>query len=171
MKNLIKMQGINSVKTLVWRFTSVINKYSWVTNLYYKLGNTWRKRRDGNIKKNHCFKWHLLLVIWIWMSRNKQTLMNLDIPNRIGQEYVYTWSKWTLNFLSYEMKNQQMSLFQFYSYIDGSLHVSGLQAHPQENSHNHWFSGCTVRAACRARGPNGTATEPMLVWILLRMGL
>jgi hypothetical protein len=45
-----------------------------------------------------------------------------------------------------------MSLFQFYSYIDGSLHFSGLQAHPQENSHscshNHWFSGCTVRVAC-----------------------
>jgi hypothetical protein len=52
----------------------------------------------------------------------------------------------------YEIKNQQMLLFQFYSYIDGSLHVSGQQAHPQENSHscshNHWFSGCTVRAAC-----------------------
>jgi hypothetical protein len=49
------------------------------------------------------------------------------------------------------MKTQQMSLFQFYSYIDESLHVSGPQAHPQENSHscshNHWFSGCTVRAA------------------------
>jgi hypothetical protein len=30
--------------------------------------------------------------------------------------------------LTYEMKNQQMSLCQFYSYIDGSLHVSGLQA-------------------------------------------
>jgi len=29
-----------------------------------------------------------------------------------------------------------MSLFQFYSYIDGSLHVSGPQAHPQENSHS-----------------------------------
>jgi hypothetical protein len=47
----------------------------------------------------------------------------------------------------HEMKNQQMSLFQFYSYIDGSLHVSGPQAHPQENSHscshNQWFSGCT----------------------------
>jgi len=26
------------------------------------------------------------------------------------------------------MKNQLMSLFQFYSYIDGSLHVSGPQA-------------------------------------------
>ena len=42
------------------------------------------------------------------------------------------------------MKNQLMSLFQFYPYIDGSLHVSGPQAHPQENSHscshNHWFS-------------------------------
>jgi hypothetical protein len=51
--------------------------------------------------------------------------------------------------LTYEIKDQQMSLFQFYSYIDGSLHVLGLQAHPQENSrscsHNHWFSGCSVR--------------------------
>jgi len=41
------------------------------------------------------------------------------------------------------MKNQLMSLFQFYSYIDGSLHVSGPQAHLQENSHscshNHWL--------------------------------
>jgi hypothetical protein len=40
-----------------------------------------------------------------------------------------------------------MPLFQFYSYIDESLHVSGLQAHPRENSHscshNRWFSGCT----------------------------
>jgi hypothetical protein len=108
------------------------------------------------------------------------------------------------------MKNQQMSLFRFYSYIDGSLHVSGPKAHPQENSHscshNQWSSGCTVRTAwsvCggwswwlfstgallstsrkqspwpattyRARGPNGTATEPLVVWtavwILLRMGL
>jgi hypothetical protein len=45
-----------------------------------------------------------------------------------------------------------MSLFQFYSFVDGSLHVSGPQAHPQENSHscshNHWFGGCTVLAAC-----------------------
>jgi hypothetical protein len=44
------------------------------------------------------------------------------------------------------MKYQQMSLFQFYSYIDGSLQVSGLQAYTQENSHscshNHWFSDC-----------------------------
>jgi hypothetical protein len=48
--------------------------------------------------------------------------------------------------LTYEMKTQQMSLFQFYSYIDGSLHVWGLQAHPQENSHScshsHWTNGC-----------------------------
>jgi hypothetical protein len=29
-----------------------------------------------------------------------------------------------------------MSLFQFYSYIDGSPHVSGPQAHPQEKSHS-----------------------------------
>ena len=36
-----------------------------------------------------------------------------------------------------------MSLFQFYSYIDGSLQVSGLKTHLQESSHscshNHWF--------------------------------
>jgi hypothetical protein len=48
-----------------------------------------------------------------------------------------------------------MSLFQFYSYIDESLHVSGLQARPQENSHScshkSWFSGCTVQAACSIR--------------------
>jgi len=40
-------------------------------------------------------------------------------------------------------KNQLMLLFQFYSYIAGSLHVSGAQAHLQESSHscshNHWF--------------------------------
>jgi len=50
------------------------------------------------------------------------------------------------------MKNQLMSLFQFYSYIDGSLHVSGPQAHLQEISqscsHNHWFSIRTVLVAC-----------------------
>ena len=55
-------------------------------------------------------------------------------------------------FSAYEMKNQQMSLFQFYSYIDGSLHVSGAQVHLQESSHscshNHWFSVCTVQVAC-----------------------
>ena len=43
-----------------------------------------------------------------------------------------------------------MSLF--YSYIDGSLHVSGPPAHLQENSHscshNHWFSIRTVLVAC-----------------------
>ena len=41
-------------------------------------------------------------------------------------------------------ENQLMSLFQFYLYIAGSLHVSGPQVHPQESSHscshNHWFS-------------------------------
>ena len=47
-------------------------------------------------------------------------------------------------------KNQQMSLFQFYSYIAGSLHVSGPQAHLQESSyscsHNHWFSICAAQS-------------------------
>jgi len=45
-----------------------------------------------------------------------------------------------------------MSLFKFYLYIAGSLHVSGPQAHPQESSHscshNHWFSVCTALAVC-----------------------
>ena len=45
-----------------------------------------------------------------------------------------------------------MSLFQFYLYIAGSLHVSDTQAHPQESSHscshNHWFSVCTALAVC-----------------------
>ena len=70
----------------------------------------------------------------------------------------------------YEMKNQQMSLFQFYSYIDESLHVSDPQAHLQESSHscshNHWFSVCTVQVACSVYGAldvNGTDTEPMVV--------
>ena len=47
-------------------------------------------------------------------------------------------------------ENQLMSLF--YSYIAGSLHVSGPQAHLQESScscsHNHWFSICAALFAC-----------------------
>ena len=47
-------------------------------------------------------------------------------------------------------KNQLMSLFRFYLYIAGSLHVSRPQAHPQESSHscshNHWFSVCIALA-------------------------
>jgi len=77
---------------------------------------------------------------------------------------------------AYEMKNQLMSLIQFYSYIDWSLHVSGPQAHLQESSHscshNHWFS---IRTVLDARDQNDTDTEPMVVWTavwtLLKMGL
>jgi len=47
-------------------------------------------------------------------------------------------------------ENQLMSLF--YSYIAGSLHISGPQAHLQEISyscsHNHWFSICAALFAC-----------------------
>ena len=47
-------------------------------------------------------------------------------------------------------ENQLMSLF--YSYIAGSLHVSGPQAHLQKSSyscsHNHWFSICAALFAC-----------------------
>ena len=49
-------------------------------------------------------------------------------------------------------KNQLMSLFQFYLYIVGSLHVSGPPAHPQESSHScshkHWFGVCTALTVC-----------------------
>ena len=55
-----------------------------------------------------------------------------------------------------------MSLFQFYSYVDGYLHVSGPQAHLQENSHscshNHWFGIRTVLVAYRTREQNGMDT-------------
>jgi hypothetical protein len=71
---------------------------------------------------------------------------NPDVSDRLSHTHGTKVMKITK--ATYEMKNQRMSLFQFYSYIDGSLHVSGLQAHTQENSHNHWFSGCTVRATC-----------------------
>ena len=74
---------------------------------------------------------------------------------------------------SYEMKNQQMSLFQFYSYIDGSLHVSGVQAHLQESSHSclqQPLFQCLYRSGrvlCmllyRARNLNSTDTEPMVI--------
>jgi len=71
-----------------------------------------------------------------------------------------------------------MSLFHFYLYIAGSLHVSGPQAHPQDSSHNcshnHWFSICTA-LAYRAHGQSSTHTEPMVVWTdvwtFLKMGL
>jgi len=47
-------------------------------------------------------------------------------------------------------ENQLMSLF--YSYIAGSLHISGPQAHLQESwyscSYNHWFSFCAALFAC-----------------------
>jgi hypothetical protein len=50
------------------------------------------------------------------------------------------------------MKNQLMSLLQFYLYVVRSLHVSGPPAHPQEISHSclhtHWFSIRTVLVVC-----------------------
>ena len=56
-------------------------------------------------------------------------------------------------------ENQLMSLF--YSYIAGSLHVSGPQAHLQESSyscsHNHWFSFCAALFTC-------TRTERHRYW-------
>ena len=101
--------------------------------------------------------------------------------SRGGREYIWN-------------ENQLMSLF--YSYIAGSLHVSGPQAHLQESSyscsHNHWFSICAALLACsvycglswwlfstvtksprqattyREREQSGTDTEPMVVWTAVR---
>ena len=57
---------------------------------------------------------------------------------------------WTQN-INVWHENQLMSLF--YSYVAGSLHVSGPQVHLQESSyscsHNHWFSICTALDASR----------------------
>ena len=54
-----------------------------------------------------------------------------------------------------------MSLF--YSYIAGSLHVSGPQAHLQESSyscsHNHWFSICVALFACSVCCDNTQSTR------------
>jgi len=57
-----------------------------------------------------------------------------------------------------------MSLF--YSYIAGSLHVSGPQAHLQESSyscsHNHWFSICTALVARSERSERATRAVQIL---------
>ena len=58
-------------------------------------------------------------------------------------------------------ENQLMSLF--YSYIAGSLHVSGPQAHLQESSyscsHNHWFSICVDLFVCSVCCDNTQSTR------------
>ena len=58
-----------------------------------------------------------------------------------------------------------MSLFQFYLYIAGSLHVSGPQAHPQESSHNHWFSVCTALVACSHTEHATRAVQTLNQWL------
>jgi hypothetical protein len=56
---------------------------------------------------------------------------------------------------------QLMSLF--YSYIAGSLHVSGPPAHLQESSyscsHSHWFSFCAALLACSVCCHNTQSTR------------
>jgi hypothetical protein len=64
---------------------------------------------------------------------------------------------------TYEIKNQQMSLFQFYSYIDGSLHVSGLQAHPQENSHSCPIYSFVKKHITRRHRARGTAKSHNII--------
>jgi len=60
------------------------------------------------------------------------------------------WAFCTVHLFNLWNENQLMSLF--YSYIAGSLHVSGPQAHLQERSyscsHNHWFRVCTALVTC-----------------------
>ena len=80
--------------------------------------------------------------------------------------FIYIMALWN--------KNQLMSLFQFYSYIAGSLHVSGPQAHPQESSHssshNHWFSACTALAVCSVFIPHVErmhGTKGLKLWLCL----
>jgi hypothetical protein len=124
-------------------------------------------------KSNYCFlsqgRKIFSVLLNVFASENSYSLLLMLIM-------LYIFFKLFIPCISsaYEMKNQQMSLYQFYSYIDGSLNVSGLQAHPQESSHscshNHWFSGCTVRAACsvyKERGPNGTPLNgtPLNQWL------
>ena len=64
-------------------------------------------------------------------------------------------------------ENQLMSLF--YSYIAGSLHVSGPQAHLQESSHscshNHWFSICTALVACSVCSDANRAVQILNQWL------
>jgi len=54
----------------------------------------------------------------------------------LWQPTVYHYKPKENFFLSIWNKNQLMSLFQYYSYIARSLHVSGPQSHLQENSHS-----------------------------------
>ena len=64
-------------------------------------------------------------------------------------------------------ENQLMSLF--YSYIAGSLHVSGPQAHLQESSyscsHNHWFSICTALFASEHTEHATRAVQILNQWL------
>ena len=83
-----------------------------------------------------------LLLLWMrWNSSSISSTIaagssiGFTIPDTVRT----TWNE-----------NQLMS--PFYSYIAGSLHVSGPQAHLQESwyscSHNHWFSFCATLFAC-----------------------
>jgi hypothetical protein len=107
-------------------------KLVWIVNHKIKCYFLVKNCRDGN--KIRCYIWKKHTA-----DRSCIPCLNSKLFERVA----------------YEMKNQQMSLFKFYSCFDGSLHVSGLQAHLQKNSHscshNHWFSACTVRAACTLR--------------------
>ena len=84
------------------------------------------------------------------VSKNKNR--NVTIKLKTILVAFLMWRELSVTRLYLWNKNQLMSLFQFYLYIAGSIHVSGPQAHPQESSngcsHNHWFSVCTALAVC-----------------------
>jgi hypothetical protein len=92
--------------------------------------------------------WWREILIMFGNEQNMKTLIT-----KISSGSCASKSKARCN-ISFDIwnKNQLMSIFQFYSYIAGSLHVSGPQFHLQESSHscshNQWFSVCTALVAC-----------------------
>ena len=74
-----------------------------------------------------------------------------------------------MHLLNIWSKNQLMSLFQFYLYVAGSLHVSGPQALPQESSHscshNHWLSACTALAVQCDTEHTARAVQTLNQWL------
>ena len=103
-----------------------------------------------------------------YMSRNTHTHTHTQINK---YKYIHTLFKPFVpcNPFNIWNKNQMMSLFQFYLYIAGSLHVSGPQAHPQGSSHscshNHWFSVCTALAVCSVTGHTARAVQTLKQWL------
>jgi len=84
----------------------------------------------------------------LWTVLNFERYRHLA-PIYQGHSVEYSWNCKFLGwhcflwFLFHSVWNENQLMSLFYSYIAGSLHVSGPQAHLQESSyccsHNHWF--------------------------------